>query len=169
MLDGRCHSENYCFQEFCNGEGRRRQRLSSISWEGKKVHKGLKRGFHFYHMPYCVNICISLLKVFRRWAGHQLLVSCSSRRHLLPQSINQSVQRDILLLLAGGMQTTAPWNTMVIKYAETTAVGIYYIFIILFSLFSYCYHLGNNQNPLYGIVTWRCKHKQTNWFNKFMV
>lgn len=69
-----------CFQEFRNGERRRRQRLSSISWEGKSEHKGLKRGFHFYHRPYCVNICMSLLKVFRRWAGHQLLVSCSSSR-----------------------------------------------------------------------------------------
>lgn len=107
MLDFRCHLKNYCFQEFCNGEGRRKQRLSSISWEEKKEHKGLKRGFHFYHMPYCVNICISLLKVFRRWAGHQLLVSCSSSRHLLPQSINQSVQRDILPLLGREMQTTA--------------------------------------------------------------
>lgn len=34
-------------------------------------------------------------------------------------------------------------NTMVIKDIETTAVGIYYIFIILFALLQYLYHLGN--------------------------
>lgn len=32
---------------------------------------------------------------------------------------------------------------MVIKYIETTAVGIYYIFIILFALLQYLYHLDN--------------------------
>lgn len=48
------------------GKGAGDKRLSSINWEGKKEHKGFKRGFHFFHMPYCVNICVSLMKVFRR-------------------------------------------------------------------------------------------------------
>lgn len=38
---------------------------------------------------------------------------------------------------------------MVIKYIETTAVGIYYIFIILFALLQYLYHLNNRYNQVF--------------------
>lgn len=103
------YTRSLCSKNLVKKKKMKTQNKDLHIWVGREREhiKGLKRGLHFYHMPYCVNICMSLLKVFRRWAGHQLLVSCSSSRHLLPQSINQSVQWDILPLLDRMMQTTA--------------------------------------------------------------
>lgn len=47
------------------------------------------------------------------------------------------------------------WNTMVIKYIETTAVGIYYIFIILFALLQYLYDLSNTRS---FFLSWSAMH-----------
>lgn len=41
---------------------------------------------------------------------------------------------------------------MVIKYIETTAVGIYYIFIILFALLQYLYNLDNRYVLLFSFL-----------------
>lgn len=61
---------------------------------------------------------------------------------------------------------------MVIKYIETTAVGIYYIFIILFALLQYLYHLDNRYVLLFSdqLCTSACDKQwvfQQNYFNIF--
>lgn len=65
-------------------------------------------------------------------------------------------------------------NTMVIKYIETTAVGIYYIFIILFALLQYLYHLDNGyvlifffliNSALLFVTSSECLNKVTSVFS----